>query len=74
MQNIRQIAWPRIFPEAAAIIVSILVAFWIDAWWEERQESEEALSLLQEVLKDLQIYFLKKLRNWNIKTAKKKLS
>ena len=36
MLDIRQIAGPRFFAEAAAIVISILVAFWIDAWWEEK--------------------------------------
>lgn len=33
------IAWTRILAEAVAIVASILVAFWIDAWWAERQET-----------------------------------
>ena len=37
--NTRQIPWPRIAAESAAIIASILLAFWIDAWWEGRQQS-----------------------------------
>ena len=38
MQDSRTIDWKRIFAEATAIVVSILVAFWIDAWWQERSE------------------------------------
>lgn len=34
----RQIPWPRIFAEGAAIVVSILLALLIDAWWTERQD------------------------------------
>jgi hypothetical protein len=34
----RQIPWPRIFAEGVAIVVSILLAFGIQAWWEGRQE------------------------------------
>jgi len=33
--------WRRIIAEGAAILVSILLAFWIDAWWDGRQEEEE---------------------------------
>jgi hypothetical protein len=32
------IAWPRIFAEAGAVVLSILLAFWIDAWWDGRKE------------------------------------
>jgi hypothetical protein len=42
----RQIPLPRIFAEGAAIVVSILLAFWIDAWWDDRQESENEKVLL----------------------------
>ena len=35
--------------EGAAIVVSILLAFAIDAWWEERQERTEE----QQILLDL---------------------
>ena len=35
----RQVPWPRIFAEGLAIVVSILLAFGIQAWWEGRQEA-----------------------------------
>ena len=38
----QQIAWKRLFAEGAAILISILLAFAIDAWWEERKEQREA--------------------------------
>lgn len=38
MQNSDKIHWKRIAAEAPAIAVSILIAFWIDAWWQERSE------------------------------------
>ena len=38
MQDSRSIDWKRITAEAAAVVVSILIAFWIDAWWQERSE------------------------------------
>ena len=34
----RSIPWPRILAEGVAIVVSILLAFGIQAWWEGRQE------------------------------------
>ena len=36
--------------EGAAIVVSILFAFWIDAWWDERQEREEEVLVLTSIL------------------------
>jgi hypothetical protein len=53
MSNAREIPWPRIVVEGAAIVVSILLAFWIQAWWDNRQEREEVHDLLQSVLEDL---------------------
>ena len=51
MASFRKISWPRIFAEGIAIVVSILLAFWIQAWWEtrgERIEEVEVLSLLRD--------------------------
>jgi len=41
------IAWKRLTAEAIAIVVSILLAFWIDAWWEQRLETKSAIEHLQ---------------------------
>lgn len=38
MTTNRDIPWLRIFAEGTAIVVSILLAFAIDAWWENRRE------------------------------------
>ncbi len=38
MINTRDIPWIRIAAEATAVLVSILLAFAIDAWWAERLE------------------------------------
>lgn len=38
--------WARILAEALAIIVSILLAFGIQAWWEEKQERAKETELL----------------------------
>ncbi len=39
----------RLASEAAVIIVSILLAFSIDAWWENRQQLSRELTLLESV-------------------------
>ena len=49
MPSSREIPWRRLTAEGAAIVVSILLAFAIDAWWEERQERAEE----QQILLDL---------------------
>lgn len=38
MSETRKIAWKTLSVEAAAIVGSILLAFAIDAWWEDRNE------------------------------------
>ena len=53
MSPVRNIPWPRILTEGAVIVVSILLAFWIDAWWEEQQEAAQEKVLLQSLLTDL---------------------
>lgn len=44
----------RFLIEGAVIVCSILFAFWIDAWWEESQDREREVMLLQALLDDLQ--------------------
>lgn len=44
--------WKRLALEAAAIIVSILLAFAIDAWWQERVERQEEEEILVALLAD----------------------
>ena len=51
--NNERIPWKRLFAEAVAIVLSILLAFGIDAWWDERNERIEE----QEILLALQIEF-----------------
>ncbi len=46
MTDTQKINWQRLLVEAAAIVISIIIAFAIDAWWDERQErifEQEAL-------------------------------
>ena len=41
MKSTSKIPWPRIFAEGAAIVVSILLAFSIQAWWDKRIQDEQ---------------------------------
>lgn len=53
MNKPRQIPWPSITAEAVAIVISILLAFGIDAWWSNRQEKtrvDESLFALRNEL------------------------
>ena len=40
-------SWGRIFAEGAVVVASILLAFAIDAWWDERQIRAEEQQILQ---------------------------
>ena len=42
-----QIPWARVLVEGVVIVASILLAFGIDAWWEQRQDREEERRILQ---------------------------
>lgn len=44
MQNL---SWNRILVEGTAIVASILLAFAIDAWWEQRVDDAEARVILE---------------------------
>lgn len=46
MNETQKVPWPRIVAEGTAIVTSILLAFWIQAWWDDRIEQEEFLSYL----------------------------
>ena len=48
----REIPWPRILAEGVAIVVSILLAFWIQAWWEGRQDRDDELVILSNLLEE----------------------
>ena len=52
MAETQNIPWKRLSVEAAAIVISILLAFAIDAWWEGQKdreiEQELLVSLVQE--------------------------
>ncbi len=47
MTNEQNIPWKRLSVEAAAIVASILLAFAIDAWWDERNERIDEIEILQ---------------------------
>lgn len=48
----QEIPWKRRTVEATAIVVSILLAFGIDAWWNERGERKAEVVLLERLLAD----------------------
>lgn len=45
MKQSRSIPWPRIFAEGTIIVASILLAFWIDAWWDGSLKSPDEDSI-----------------------------
>ena len=53
MTKAQNIPWNRLVVEAAAIVVSILLAFAIDAWWDDRQQRNEEQTILKALLDDL---------------------
>lgn len=56
MTNSQDISWKRISIEAAAIVASILFAFAIDAWWQDRQEEISDNTHLATVVKELRTH------------------
>lgn len=52
MGRLRDIPWLRIAAEGTAIVVGILLAFAIDAWWESRQERVREADMLVEVKRE----------------------
>lgn len=52
MAEIPSIAWKRLSIEATVIVASILLAFAIDAWWEERGERNAEVVLLERLRVD----------------------
>jgi hypothetical protein len=53
MNQSQPIPWKRLLVEATAIVGSILLAFSIDAWWDDRQLVSEERDILQSLLDDL---------------------
>ena len=54
MSTISRDRWLILAAEGAAIVVSILLAFAIDAWWEERAERKQEAALLVSLQADFQ--------------------
>ena len=52
MNRTQKISWKRIFVEATAIVASILVAFAIDAWWQDRTERVIEVQYLRALRED----------------------
>ena len=52
MPKTRDIPWPRIIAEGGAIVVSILLAFWIQTWWDDRSDALQERALLTGLLED----------------------
>jgi len=50
----RQVPWPRILAEGFAIVVSILLAFAIQAWWESADDRRTEQLYLERLIVDLQ--------------------
>ena len=53
MTDAQEIPWKRILVEATAIVASILLAFAIDAWWQDRTERIVEVQYLQALREDL---------------------
>ena len=52
MTEPKTIQWKRLAVEAAAIVISILMAFWIDAWWQDRSDQMRLNEYLSQVRAD----------------------
>ena len=55
MTNASNIKWKRIAAEGVAVVVSILLAFWIDTLWEDRQEARLETMYLLELQEDFEL-------------------
>ena len=55
MERLRQLPWLRIVAEGSAIVVSILLAFAIDAWWARQAEAEHRDALLESLHADFTV-------------------
>jgi hypothetical protein len=51
-QSLRSIQWRRVVVESGAVVLSILLAFSIDALWDQRQERVQENALLRGILAD----------------------
>ena len=54
-QSLRTLPWLRIVVEGVAIVTSILLAFGIDAWWDESQERAEERRVLIDLSAEFEV-------------------
>ena len=52
MTTHQKLPWKRLFAEGTAIVLSILLAFAIDAWWEDRSDQQAEQLLFQRLKAD----------------------
>ena len=52
MNDTQKLPWKRLLAEATAIVLSILLAFAIDAWWEDRGDRQAEKLLLHRLKAD----------------------
>jgi hypothetical protein len=45
---------PRLLTEGAVIVISILLAFWIDAWWDQRQARATETAVLASIREEVE--------------------
>ena len=55
MSKNNSIPWKRISAEGITIVVSIILAFAIDAWWDERQERQDEQEILDRLHSELSV-------------------
>ena len=55
MSTANSLPWKRIAAEGATIVISIILAFAIDAWWDERQERRDELEVLNRLQAELSV-------------------
>ena len=55
MSTDNSIPWKRISAEGATIVISIILAFSIDAWWDERQERRDEIEILERLQMELSV-------------------
>jgi hypothetical protein len=53
MTSAQKISWKRLAAESTAIVASILLAFAIDAWWDERQERKLEAEYLTAIIGEI---------------------
>ena len=53
MRSLKKIPWTRVVAEGAVIVLSILLAFAVDAWWTDRGEQMLARAYIQDLSGDL---------------------